>query len=375
MANKPHKVRAFRLITKKYLKNKLIDNDSFDKEILDYWLYAIKLLRTNSKILRYESQDGNGSKQFYLHEILEDNNEYLFGRFKTGLYGIEQDFKNVHTKRVIYKRKKNNTTDDDVYFYLYYNTGVLLVGNDPNSAINVKSLNEYFKMLEYLCEPYRTEFNRVNVMDLQIYKGQMISVNSLPPQEFFEELVKMRKIKSASFTISDEDASDSINVNHHLKSLDNDFNVKSNEVEIEIKITNKSSKNLVKDIEGLFKIMNLSESFDDLKVVGDHQDGGVRTLKENLPIRNFDIVLDYGEKNYPINFAEVKTKLIELNSEKKLLFSKVSKSKSQFLGDDIAVKEKIKALSIQRNKDCSLLKECDKIFKYKHPWGQIKENS
>ncbi|WP_105989056.1 hypothetical protein [Staphylococcus agnetis] len=368
MANRTHKVNGYRIITKKYIALKLIDKESFDLELIDYFFYAIKQLNNRAKTLKYKNRNGNDNKRFYLDKIIYDNNDYIFGRFKTGSYGTIQDFKNRRTEQTTYTKKQNETSDDDVYFYIYKNTGVMLVGNDPNHAINASSLRKYFNMFEYLLENYRAKFNEINRLDKQIYKSQMISINQLPPIDFFEEIKKMNKIKKGTFTVKKSDASDSINVNKRLKELDNQNKFSDKDVEIEISIKNISNtKNFVKDFERLFQILNVSESFDDLKIQGKHQNGDLRVLKNNMPIRTFECVLDYGLKSYPINYVEVKDEFNRINNEHRILFGEVYSTKDvEFVGDNSEVKKEIDALCKKRNKKFPNFKDVGRELWYKN---------
>lgn len=162
----------------------------------------------------------------------------------------------------------------------------------------------------------------------------------------------MNKIKKGTFTVKKSDASDSINVNKRLKELDNQNKFSDKDVEIEISIKNISNtKNFVKDFERLFQILNVSESFDDLKIQGKHQNGDLRVLKNNMPIRTFECVLDYGLKSYPINYVEVKDEFNRINNEHRILFGEVYSTKDvEFVGDNSEVKKEIDALCKKRNK-------------------------
>ncbi|WP_325991320.1 hypothetical protein [Staphylococcus chromogenes] len=42
MANRTHKVNGYRIITKKYIALKLIDKESFDLELIDYFFMPSK---------------------------------------------------------------------------------------------------------------------------------------------------------------------------------------------------------------------------------------------------------------------------------------------------------------------------------------------
>lgn len=323
MTIKLYKLSGYRLITPKYQKMKVASDNTFDIEILEYWIHAIKKLKVKAKMYSFSTANTNGKKTMYLDKVISDTDEYIFGFFKTGIYGTIQEFYNRFNNSKTYEKSKNETSDAVVYFYLYKKTGVFLVGYDPNHAINISSLKRYFTRFEFLLEPFRDKFNELNDKGQQIYRNRMIRVLSLPPIEFFEEIKNMEKIKEASFVVNRDGVSDTFDIIKELKELDENKGLKSKDVEIEISLKNISGKKLVKDIERLFTILNKDETFDDLKVKGKYNTGKMKTIRNNMPIRTFEINVDYGNMIYPINHVEVKQKLHDLNMTEMILFGNV----------------------------------------------------
>lgn len=350
MSKRLHKVSGYRIINKKYRKKKLEDYKTFDLEILEYWLIGINNLKSKAKKYEYKNTNGNGVKHFYLDKIITETSSYIFGKFKTGSYGTVENYINKRTGEVTYTKRENETKDDDVYFYIYKNTGIFLIGNDPNHAINSSTLRKYFQEFEFFCEDYRLKFNKLNEKDKQIYKKNMLTVISLPPVDFFEEIDNLSKVNSATFTIAKEDVSDSIDINKHLKELDSNHKLNNDEIEIEVKVKNKSSKNFVKDIKSLFEVMNNSEAFDGLKVHGKHQNGDMRTIKNNMPIRTFDCILDYGTKTFPINEKEVENEFNKINSKETIGYRLPKTKGVKFIGYDKEIEDEIIKKCKIRNK-------------------------
>ncbi|HDH2629784.1 TPA: hypothetical protein PIW20_002447, partial [Staphylococcus aureus] len=83
MPNKNYKVYGYRIITKKFLSRKPYEKDSFDVLDLEMFIYLINQLWQTSKKFEFENKNGNGKKLFYIDEIIENNDEYVFGKFKT----------------------------------------------------------------------------------------------------------------------------------------------------------------------------------------------------------------------------------------------------------------------------------------------------
>lgn len=366
MSRRLHKISGYRIINKKYRQKKLADYKTFDLEILEYWLKAINNLKSKAKKYEYKNPNGNGVKHFYLDKIINETSNYIFGKFKTGSYGTVENYVNNRTGEITYTKQENETKDDDVYFYIYKNTGVFLIGNDPNNAINASTLRKYFQKFEIFCEDYRLKFNEINEKDKQIYKNNMITIISLPPVDFFEEIDNLSKVNSASFTIAKENVSDSIDITKHLKKLDNDQQLDNDDVEIEVKIKNKSSKNFVKDIKSLFEVMNASEAFDGLKVYGKHQNGDLRTIKNKMPIRTFDCVLDYGTKTFPINEKEVESEFDRINKEETLGYRLPKTEGVIFIGNDKEIEDAIIKKCKRSNRKFSNYKSYRGILSYKN---------
>lgn len=367
MVRKKHTIRGYRLITKKY-HNRTPDNqDAFDIELLNYWLLVINKLNFKARSFEYLNPSGNDMKHFRLSDIINNHEHYIFGKFKTGTYGTTQEFRNRLTNSPTYQKRENETSGDDVFFYLHKKTGVLLVGADPNYVINSYSLNKYFTYFENLLEPYRKKFNELNKLGKQIYKSQLFSVTSLPPIDFFEELRNMQKIKEASFTIAKEDISESLDVLDALKEIDEHNTFDIEDVEISISLKNKTSRNFVQDFERLFKIMNLSESYDNLKIRGKHNFGDMRTIKNNMPIRTFDCNVDYGTKTYPINEKEVEREFEHIYEREKILANKVQMTKDiERVGDDEKIEGEIIEKAKKFNKKFHLFKIAGGELQYKN---------
>ncbi|PTK05521.1 hypothetical protein, partial [Mammaliicoccus sciuri] len=228
------------------------------------------------------------------------------------------------------------------------------------------TLRKYFQKFEIFCEDYRLKFNEINEKDKQIYKNNMITIISLPPVDFFEEIDNLSKVNSASFTIAKENVSDSIDITKHLKKLDNDQQLDNDDVEIEVKIKNKSSKNFVKDIKSLFEVMNASEAFDGLKVYGKHQNGDLRTIKNKMPIRTFDCVLDYGTKTFPINEKEVESEFDRINKEETLGYRLPKTEGVIFIGNDKEIEDAIIKKCKRSNRKFSNYKSYRGILSYKN---------
>jgi len=348
MARRLYKISGYRIITPKYRKMKVLSKENFEFDILEYWLYSVMKLKQKAKTYSFPIKNSNGKKIMYLDSIITNNKKYLFGKFKTGSYGTTQEFYNRFNNNRTYEKTMNETSDDDVFFYLYKSTGVFLIGRDPNHAINISSIKKYFSKYEFLIEPFRLKFNLVNDKGPQIYKNRMITVQSLPPIDFFEEINNMSKIKEASFVIDKDSASDTFGILKELKSLDNNRGVKEKDVEIEISLKNVSGKKLVREFEKLFTLMNADEKFDDLRIVGQHNTGNMRTIRNNMPIRTFEFNVDYGSKIYPINDSEVERGFQKLINEWKILFGAVHPTK------DINFPEKVDEIKNEINKEIKI---------------------
>lgn len=328
MAYRLYKVSGYRLVTPKYHKGTKVTDDSFDIDILEYWFDMIEKLNKRVKTFKYVPANDNGKKTMYLDEVITNNSKYIYGKFKTGMYGTSQSFYNVINNEQTYEKSENESSDDDVFFFLYKSTGVLLFGKDPNYAINITSIRKYFKMFQYILEPFRNRFNKMNLNGPQIYKNLMIAAESLPPVDFFDELNNMTKIKEASFKIKKDDQSDVFDIIEELKSLDEKNTFDDQDLEVEISLRNISDKQFVKQFVRIFKIMNQDERYENFMVRGKHTTGNMRTIRNNMPIRTFEFNVDFGNKNFPIRSEEVESGFNQINDDWKILFGEVYKSKN-----------------------------------------------
>ncbi|HDA5645584.1 TPA: hypothetical protein O5K13_000477 [Staphylococcus aureus] len=364
MPNKNYKVCGYRIITKKFLSRKPYEKDSFDVLDLEMFIYLINQLWQTSKKFEFENKNGNGKKLFYIDEIIENNDEYVFGKFKTGSFGITESFKDSYTNKVTYNKKEHEASDDDVFFYIGKKYGEILIGNDPNNSITKQSLHKYFKKFEPLLEDYLIKFNEINKKNYQIYKKRMFSILNLPLIDFFEEIEKFDKVKSGSFVLNEKDITDTIDVNDKLKELDEQIDINNNDVEIEIKLKNISSKKLIKQYKKLYEILSKLDIYEDFKVQGQYREGSTQTITRKLPVRSFDTKVDFGSKKYPTNYVQVKNEFIKVCSENQLMFGKAFPTKNINNLSKNEIKEVKKLIDKKAHKEnlISIVKKGDEKF-------------
>lgn len=369
MPNKNYRVYGYRIVTKKYKNIKPDENDCFDLNDLEIFIYLISKLWQKNKELVFDNKSGNGKKLLYIDEILESTDDYIFGKFKTGAFGTTEDFRDSNTNKITYNKKEHETSDDDVFFYIGKKYGEILIGNDPNNSITKNSLQNYFKLFEPLLEDYRVEFNDKNEKKHQIYRNRMFYVQNLPPIDFFDELNKFDKVKNGSFIIKEKDITDTIDVNKKLKDLDDKIDINNEDVEIEIKLRNISAKKLTKEYKKLFEILTKVGMYDNFKVLGKHRNGDTKTITKNIPIRSFDTKVDFGSKRYPINYIQVKNEFIKVCRENQLLFGKVYPTKDIDSLDEIEmedVKKIIHKRALEKNMNSLIVKRDEKFKNAKY---------
>ncbi|HDC4049013.1 TPA: hypothetical protein O1665_000173 [Staphylococcus aureus] len=192
----------------------------------------------------------------------------------------------------------------------------------------------------------------------------MFSILNLPLIDFFEEIEKFDKVKSGSFVLNEKDITDTIDVNDKLKELDEKIDINNNDVEIEIKLKNISSKKLIKQYKKLYEILSKLDIYEDFKVQGQYREGSTQTITRKLPVRSFDTKVDFGSKKYPTNYVQVKNEFIKVCSENQLMFGKAFPTKNINNLSKNEIKEVKKLIDKKAHKEnlISIVKKGDEKF-------------
>ncbi|SEM79635.1 hypothetical protein SAMN04489762_1059 [Terribacillus saccharophilus] len=310
MAKQPVIVFGYELWTTKFTGNS-VKEDRFDFELLDTLLK--KILEVPIKERAFKNKKKNKSINLLSYKDSDDS-DLVEGVFSTARYGKEQKIIDIPDQTEAGLKGKNQGVLSQVNFIIDKATGLLLVEKDSEGVARRQLILGFLKYHKGLIYDYIEQFNK-QFSPNKIHKNNFVSVKSLPPKTFFEDIKDFASIKDAYYykDINQDDNKNNEASNFMYQYQKADKEGMKGVTRVKVSFENTLRGGSVRHVEKFFKKLfeaqnydalapNKNNEYDDVDGFGASgrlQSGRTRTIElENIQ-RAFDVSVEHSEGGIP----------------------------------------------------------------------------
>lgn len=350
MAIKSLKIRGYELTTPKFGGDIQYEN-VYDYELIELLLNSILKLDKPKRMYK------NETVMISLGDLRQSEDAAIVeGYFVTARHGRKQVSIDIDTGEEVATIEKHHGVENSVHFTICRNTGLLLVQEDFNKVFSRKLLHTFLHSHKNIIHPYIDYFNRINkANNLIIHRRSCYRLLTLQPIDFFESLRDFRTVKSAILTLDSTTRKKNIDVSQVL-----DTELENNgigEYELEIKIKNKTGRNLVNVFERYFEALIIQQKYDSYAIEGILNNGKSKKITPDTITREFFVDVEYNINGIP-SMSDVLNGMIRIIKQQNPINEyKGSTPNAIMVGEDESVQSAIQKEIEVRNQDTSSQEE------------------
>jgi hypothetical protein len=343
MTEKDITIKGYELCTPKF-GGTIQYEHVYDYEIIDI------LFKTILKLEKANRKYKNDTVSINLGDFKQSNDANMVeGHFITARHGKKQIQIDIDTQDEIGTIEKHHGVENKVYFMIDRRTGLLLVQEDFNKVFTRKLLHTFLHSHKDLIYPYIDEYNKINKKSgLIIHKRSCYRLINLKPINFLEKLKEFRKIKTATLTLDSTTEKGKVDIS---QMLDNELDTNGiDEYDLEIKIKNKSGRNMVSVFEKYFQSIIEQQKYDSYSIEGELENGKQKKITPDTITRDFYSKVNHNTNGEP-SMDDTFNQMSRIISNNNPLRGKTSTPNSTMVGENIDVEMAIDKKILQREED------------------------